>query len=245
MHCQSIIEIKHMNQNTTSCNRALLVEFSAALAFLVFATLVIEAAGVDAYLADFFYEMEDNQWRLKNAWVTSVLIHKGGKNISILFLIIAISLWVASYKFSSFNTWKYPLHYLMVASLLGVLLVGAGKALGNVSCPWDFSRYGGSLEYISLLEQLWVRNGRHCFPAGHASSGFAWVSLYFFGRHFHSIWRWSGLVLALCLGVIFGVSQQLRGAHFISHDLWSFGTCWMASLICYYKLLKPYEITIK
>lgn len=231
-----------MKSQSIALHRALLIESSMVFGLLLCATLIIEISGMDARLADVFYGWEGDQWQLKNAWVTAILIHKGGKYFSILLLLVFISLLVSSYLNSSLATWKYRFRYVLVASISGALLVSIGKTLSNISCPWDFSRYGGSLEYISLLEQLWVRNGSHCFPAGHASAGFAWVSLYFLGRHLRAAWRWWGLVAALLLGTIFGVSQQLRGAHFISHDLWSFGICWMVSLICYHTILKPYEL---
>lgn len=232
-----------MKLQSIAFDRILLIESIIVFGLLLCATLAIEAAGTDAYLADVFYSWEGNQWQLKNAWVTSVLIHKGGKYLSILLLLLVLSLWFSSHFIPSLTTWENRFRYVLVASILSALLVGVGKSLSNISCPWDFARYGGSLEYIPLLEQFGVRNGSHCFPAGHASAGFAWVPLYFVGRHLRTTWRWWGLAAALLLGVIFGVSQQLRGAHFISHDLWSFGTCWMVSLICYHTTLKPYELS--
>ena len=30
----------------------------------------------------------------------------------------------------------------------------------------------------------------------------------------------------LLLGLVFGIGQQLRGAHFVSHDVWTLGLCW-------------------
>jgi membrane-associated PAP2 superfamily phosphatase len=33
----------------------------------------------------------------------------------------------------------------------------------------------------------------------------------------------------LGLGVIFGLAQQARGAHFLSHDLVSLGICWLCA----------------
>jgi membrane-associated PAP2 superfamily phosphatase len=32
------------------------------------------------------------------------------------------------------------------------------------------------------------------------------------------------------LGLLFGFSQQLRGAHFLSHDLWTLAICWGTAL---------------
>jgi membrane-associated PAP2 superfamily phosphatase len=36
--------------------------------------------------------------------------------------------------------------------------------------------------------------------------------------------RW--LLLALAAGLVLGLSQQWRGAHFMSHTLWSGWLCW-------------------
>ena len=30
----------------------------------------------------------------------------------------------------------------------------------------------------------------------------------------------------------FGGIQQLRGAHFLSHDLWTLGICWLVAVVC-------------
>lgn len=219
--------------------------FSSTMMFLgilLCFTLIIEFGHFDTRLADTFYAWGGNHWQLKNAWVTAVLIHKWGKYFSIAIVLIVLSIWGSSFVWPTFTHWKSRLQYLLIASLSGSLLVSTAKSITNISCPWDFSRYGGTQEYLSLIEQLWVRNGSHCFPAGHASAGFAWVAIYFVGLHTRSLWRWWGLACALLCGCIFGFSQQLRGAHFLSHDLWSFGFCWMVSLIYYHLLLKPLEI---
>jgi membrane-associated PAP2 superfamily phosphatase len=203
--------------------------------------LVIEFIGLDQTIADIMYQAQGNSWHLKNSWITAILIHKGGKYLSLTIALLVLLLWGMSYKFSQLKAWQYRLRYLFVTSVLGSLAVSIGKAITHISCPWDFSRYGGQLEYLSLIEQLSIGNGNHCFPAGHASAGYAWVALYFVGRHTLSSWRWYSLGGSLLVGLTFGFSQQLRGAHFISHDLWSFGICWIVSLISYYVMLKPYE----
>lgn len=50
-------------------------------------------------------------------------------------------------------------------------------------------------------------------------------------------WRWLGLMIGLVAGLIFGISQQLRGAHFLSHDLWSLTICWLVALGFFYLFL--------
>ena len=38
---------------------------------------------------------------------------------------------------------------------------------------------------------------------------------------------------ALATGLLFGLAQQLRGAHFMSHTLWSAWVCWMMAWTLY------------
>jgi membrane-associated PAP2 superfamily phosphatase len=65
----------------------------------------------------------------------------------------------------------------------------------------------------------------HCFPAGHASAGFAWLVGYFAWPQGSAVARrW--LIGALIAGLTLGVAQQLRGAHFMSHTLWTSWICW-------------------
>src|SRR5690606_12799694 len=87
--------------------------------------------------------------------------------------------------------------------------------------------YGGLRPFIGLFQTRPLLLGHAaCFPAGHAGSGYAWVALFFFMREVRPQWRWPALLIALALGAVFGVAQQLRGAHFLSHDLWSLAISW-------------------
>lgn len=45
----------------------------------------------------------------------------------------------------------------------------------------EFARYGESLNYNNFIERIVLRNGKGCFLARHASAGYAWIALYFFG----------------------------------------------------------------
>jgi membrane-associated PAP2 superfamily phosphatase len=38
------------------------------------------------------------------------------------------------------------------------------------------------------------------------------------------------LGFGLAAGLIFGLAQQLRGAHFLSHDLWALAISWLVAL---------------
>lgn len=210
-----------------------------SLGMLLLITMLVNWFNVDTMLADWFYQAEGGQWLFRDAWVTSVLVHRGGKDLSAVLLIGVIVAWLMTYRKPQWAQWRRPLLYVVLSFAVGTLLVSWGKSFTHVSCPWDFDRYGGRTEYLSLFQQLWVRNGSHCFPAGHASTGYGWLALYFVGVYRGSPWRWAGLGFAVLFGLVCGISQELRGAHFLSHDVWSFGVCWIVAQVGYLLMSQP------
>jgi len=57
--------------------------------------------------------------------------------------------------------------------------------------------------------------------------------LYFFFLNAGPHLRWRGLAIGIAAGVVFGIAQQLRGAHFLSHDLWTAAICWTTAVGLY------------
>ncbi|WP_313343003.1 phosphatase PAP2 family protein [Stenotrophomonas sp.] len=190
--------------------------------------------GGDQWLADQFYRLEGHHWALQNAWLTSHLIHKGGKWASTFGALLAIVLCFHAWRHQRAAAWRWPLLYLVLAVALGTGTVSLLKSITHMDCPWDLLRYGGAREYVGLFAARPQGMPRGvCFPAGHSSAGFAWVSLYFFALMVRPAWRWGALAIGLLAGGVFGLSQQLRGAHFLSHDLWTLATCWTVSLLLF------------
>lgn len=108
------------------------------------------------------------------------------------------------------------------------LLLGGAKRFTDVYCPQQLEAFGGSYARQGVLECRNPANeGRSrgkCFPAGHASGGFALMMLFFaFPRRL----RWFGLALGLAAGWWMGLYQMLRGQHFLSHTLFTMIGAWM------------------
>ena len=78
-----------------------------------------------------------------------------------------------------------------------------------------------------------------CFPAGHASAGYAWLALFFFFTAVKPACRRWGLAIGIGLGLLFGIAQQLRGAHFLSHDVFTAMICWSIALGLHLLMLRP------
>lgn len=181
-----------------------------------------------------FYDSSSARWIGAGSWLVNDLIHTGGRWLVRIVVLLALTLWTASFFAGALRDLQRPVGYLMSAVILTIGITGLLKLLTNIDCPWDLSEFGGRRPYVGLL------SGRpdglaagHCFPAAHASSGYAFMALYFLAYERSRTLARVGLAVGLCLGAIFGLAQQSRGAHFASHDLWSAFLGWMIPLTLY------------
>jgi membrane-associated PAP2 superfamily phosphatase len=192
---------------------------------------ILMGGGVDLWIADHLYRWEGGHWLLKDAWITSDVIHRAGKWLSVSASVLVIAALLRSSLDPRWQHYRRPLLYLLLAIALSTGVVSLLKSVTAMDCPWDLSRYGGSRSLVGLFESRPADMPRAaCFPAGHASAGYAWVALYFFAWLTRPRWRYALLAAALLTGAVFGIGQQLRGAHFLSHDLWSLAISWCVAL---------------
>lgn len=196
-----------------------------ALALLT-ALLLWDASGLDMALARWAGGPEG--FPLRNHWLLTRVLHDAVKALAWAFTLL-LCLGVV---------WpRGPLQalpfarrlQLPVTALLATVAISLLKGASATSCPWDMAEFGGVAQHLSHWVGWFVADGGggHCFPAGHATTGFAFVGGYFaLRRHLPRLARvW--FVLALCVGLALGAVQQLRGAHFMSHTLWTAWICWM------------------
>lgn len=196
-----------------------------ATAGLALLFLAWEASGGDRWLADLAGDA--GGFALRSHWLLQGVLHSGGRIVAwALALALCLGVW-----------WPVgPLRLLRLSQRLqlagGVLLSVAAVALlksaNPTACPWSLTAYGGLVEPVSHWA-WWVTpaSGRGgCFPAGHASAGFAFVGGYFVFREVAPALARRWLLVAVAAGLLLGLSQQWRGAHFMSHTLWSGWLCW-------------------
>lgn len=116
--------------------------------------------------------------------------------------------------------------WTLLATLATLAAVPLLKRASATSCPWDVLDFGGPVPYVPHL-WLWVRDGGpgHCFPSGHAVAAFAFfVPALALRRHAPRAAFAAGAGVLL-LGTLFGALQVLRGAHYLSHVMWSGWLC--------------------
>lgn len=117
--------------------------------------------------------------------------------------------------------------YWVGITLLCLLTINVIKQLSATSCPWDLAEFGGVARHISHWALLTADGGPgQCFPSGHSSAAFAFFSLYFLHRHNNAKRANFCLAVVLLAGLIFSLTQIVRGAHYPSHALWTAWLCW-------------------
>ena len=198
--------------------------------------IALQYSGVDQWLATQIYRLHDS-WAWQHSWLLDDVIHHGGRTLVATWLMLSLLLSLLAYSFKLFNPQqRLALAYICVASLVSIATVSGLKQISMLPCPWDVSGMGGQLHYRYLHELFALGGtGLQCFPAGHASGGYAMLSVYFalkiarchrpHAARVSHYWLLPGLLV----GGIFGLAQQLRGAHFLSHDLSTALLCWYCS----------------
>ncbi|CAK8724589.1 Membrane-associated enzyme, PAP2 (acid phosphatase) superfamily [Candidatus Electrothrix aarhusensis] len=200
-----------------------------------------EYSGLDIWWVSHFYDAQNQVWPYRGHWLFDTIIHSGGQRLDWSFAVLWLLLFIFVNLKKQFRPYRKILLFFVVATAAGPILVGIGKSFTHIASPWDLHRFNGIQPYIRMLDPVPVDATRgHAFPAGHASGGYCFLSVYFVLLRCRSSYRGYGLFFGIIIGLIFGVGQQIRGAHFPSHDLVTIIICWYASLVCYF-LFYPQE----
>ncbi|MFZ5529728.1 MAG: phosphatase PAP2 family protein [Pseudomonadota bacterium] len=225
---------------------AYLLRHSLLLLALIPILLGVEASGLDLKLQYLFFDPVQNGFPWRDAIWFGVIAHDGMRLLMVLLAVLLLATFALSLTVPHVLTsvlspyWRQPrvLGYLLAAMLLGPLLVSVLKHTTTRPCPWDLSLFGGNVPYHELLsEPLFTRTEPGmCFPGGHASAGFALLA---FVPLLRDRQRTHAMLAALGFGLVMGWTQMMRGAHFLSHNLWTAWICWAAVVLCYVVVCPP------
>jgi membrane-associated PAP2 superfamily phosphatase len=203
---------------------------------LLAAALVIlwigRATDIDLRLADTMYDAGSSAFPWRHAWLTETFSHTILKTL--LTLAAASFIVAAGWDFFRPRAGRKALDRLRLrivglSAVLVPLVISSLKQASVAHCPWDLARYGGNEPYLRLFDALplGVQAG-HCLPAGHASSALWLLSLCVYWLPGRPRGARMVALAALLLGGLVGWMQQLRGAHFLTHTLWSI---WLACAV--------------
>jgi membrane-associated PAP2 superfamily phosphatase len=190
--------------------------------------------GLDFSVARAFAEAGNGGFPLRNEALLARGGHIGLRWLALSIWLSAVALAVASGPVAALRPWRSSLIFFSVAAIVSAAAVTALKTLSAHSCPWDLDVFGGTAHWFPLLGRPDAAAGPgHCWPGGHASGGFALLAGYFALRDSHRAFARVVLALALALGLLMSFVQIARGAHFLTHNLWSLWIAWLASFAGY------------
>jgi membrane-associated PAP2 superfamily phosphatase len=187
--------------------------------------LAWDASGADLIVSRWYGDAHGFAWR--DQWLTRALLHDGGRLLAWtlmgLLLVNIARPWAGRLSRAERVRWA-------LATLACALAVPALKHFSHTSCPWDLQEFGAAAAYVPhwAMGRLDGGPGR-CFPSGHAVAAFAFFSGHFALRPHHPRAARAWLAVVLAVGAAFGWAQLARGAHYVSHTLWS---AWISWLLC-------------
>ncbi|WP_112991693.1 phosphatase PAP2 family protein [Herminiimonas fonticola] len=186
---------------------------------------------LDFWITGHFFDVKNHIFPFENSSLLENIGHTFLKDLTAFFLIIGIVLSILGFWNSSLRSLRRPLISFCVMAGASALFISFLKATSIHACPWDIEMYGGHLPWLPLFTQLTTHIvPGHCWPGGHASGGFALVAGYFSFKEDRPAWARMFLITGLVFGFVMGFVQIVRGAHFLSHNLW---TLWLVWALCF------------
>ncbi len=221
------------------------LHFGLPLLFAAFMLWLYPATNLDAILIAPYFDSVSRTFPLSNHWFFEGILHKGLKNCMIVVAVGTLLAWLAGFKMERFKPQRQQYLWAFVGMVLATSAVSVLKHHSIHGCPSSLIEYGGALPYLELFANLptGVKMGK-CFPGGHASGGFALMAFYFAFRDTQPKLAYYMLVLGLLLGFVMGWAQMMRGAHFLSHNLWTAWVVWML-LLAQYLVWPPAKLPLK
>ncbi|MBA3695600.1 MAG: phosphatase PAP2 family protein [Methylotenera sp.] len=193
---------------------------------------------LDAWLIAPFYDTQLASFPLKRNWLIETVMHLGFKYVVMVISLIFLGLFLFGFVKNNSPLWVRKYHrafiWTFISMVISTTAISILKHMSNHSCPWDLTMYGGSQPYLALFDALPIgAKPGHCFPGGHASAGFSLMAIYFGFRDTQPTLAKTALYAGLIAGLVMGWGQMMRGAHFMSHNLWTGLIVWMLLLALY------------
>lgn len=209
-------------------------QIAITILLLVFVISFFQLTDSDIYIQSFFYNFESKTWLIdKNEPILKFFLYDGLKNLLLLFGgLIFLSL-IFLRKKSFIQEYKKGLIIVLLSAIFVPLIIGSLKAISNTPCPCNIVYFNGTYPDIKVFDSYpkeFIQTSKaKCWPAGHASGGFALMALFFlFKKPVNQKLALSG---ALIVGWSMGTYKMLLGDHFLSHTIITMLMAWLIILI--------------
>ncbi len=204
------------------------ITLAITLGLLAGTFALFQFTNLDIWLQDYCYDFAKHRWRVeKQDDLPRILFYTGPKVVLGVTsgLVLAWLLLPKRWRPGPIKTFELPwqkrrLWLALLCIAIVPATIGLMKRRSDLFCPWSIDRYGGDRPHLHFFDPLPVgypADCGKCFPAGHASGGFALLGLFYLSESRRG--RWVGLAIGMSAGWVMGIYQMLKGAHFLSHTL--------------------------
>ena len=202
----------------------------ASLLALVLCVLFFEVSNLDMAIQHHFFDPQTHHWLLdRNEPILKFILYDGMKVLLVLFALAVFVALVFFRKTKLVRNYRKGLLIVLLTAILVPSVVGELKTITNMPCPRDLSSFNGNYPHIKLFEhypkEFHQPERMRCYPAGHASGGFALLSLFYLFKTARK--RRYALLLGMGVGWSTGIYKMLIGDHFLSHTLVTMILAWL------------------
>jgi membrane-associated PAP2 superfamily phosphatase len=200
---------------------------------LLASILFFGLSDVDMVIQDYFFHPLTHTWFLDgDVEPYHFLFYSGIKKLLILIAVGFLIALVFFRKYPLIQTYKKGIIIVILSAIFVPVAVGALKKTTNMPCPKNELHYGGDRPRTAVWQSYTPAYASKkkiaCWPAGHASGGFALMSLFFLFKRRRN--KYLALFFALVVGWSMGSYKMIIGDHFFSHT-------WITMLIAWLIIL--------
>ncbi|MGB5867744.1 MAG: phosphatase PAP2 family protein [Arcobacteraceae bacterium] len=204
------------------------------LGVLIVTIIFFGISDIDKIIQNNFYNFDTHLWILDSAEEPyRFIFYDGIKKLLILFAVFLVFTMVVFRKSSIVKEYRSGILIVILACIFIPSSVGALKKYTNMPCPKAEKIYGGlypeTKVWETYIEESYKKDTSKCWPAGHASGGFALLSLFFLFKSRKN--KILALIVACTIGWSMGIYKMLIGDHFFSHTVITMILAWLIILI--------------
>jgi membrane-associated PAP2 superfamily phosphatase len=201
---------------------------------LIAVIALFQFSDLDIFIQNFFYNFELKVWLIdKDEPILKFFLYDGMKIFLILIAVAILFSLVFLRKKRLIQEYKKGLIIVLLSAIFVPLMIGSLKAISNTPCPCNIVNFNGVYPDIKVFDSYpkdFIQPSKaKCWPAGHASGGFALMALFFLFKTPKNQKR--ALIGALIVGWSMGSYKMLLGDHFLSHTLITMIMAWLIILI--------------
>lgn len=191
-------------------------------------------SGVDVWVQRHFYNPLTHQWIVDtNNEGFKFIFYDGIKRLLIVIAVLFLLGLILGWKKEGMRSYRRGMIIVLLASMVVPVAIGSLKALTNMPCPKSLEIFDGTYPHTCVWEKYTAKEchfeKQKCWPAGHASGGFALLSLIFL---FHSRKnKIAAAAMAMVIGWSMGSYKMLIGDHFLSHTVITMILAWLLILL--------------